>query len=137
MIKYLILFVSVSALGAIGWKGDNLTVGGISYEGEAVEITADDQVLAVGQKTHFKLSSDSPTGNQRTVLLSKPDKNNHLLVLSYEDEASDRINLDDGSAVQGSSGVLKLNNIWNPNAGDTITLLYADPDYLEIARSNN
>jgi hypothetical protein len=136
--KLLLLFLIPFTLHAsIGWKGDSITVGGLSYEGAAVEITADDQVLPVGITTHFKLSSDNAVGNQRTVLLAKPDKNNHLLILSYEDDASDKINLDDGSAVSGGAGILKLSGLWNPNAGDTITLLYADPDYLEIARSNN
>jgi len=137
-VLFALLFSSLCfAESEIGFIGNQFVSEGFGFKSEAQEITADDQVLSVGTTTLFKLSSDSSVANQRTVLLSKPTRNNHLLILNYEDDASDKIQLQDGSSVSGGTGVVKLGGIWTPNAGDTLMLIYSDPDYLELSRSNN
>ena len=56
----------------IGWKGNLLTVDGISYTGLSVEVVADDQVIQVGSNSVIELSSDSSVANDRTILLENP-----------------------------------------------------------------
>ena len=144
--KKIILFLLVCSVcysvNEVGWKGSNLTLGGLSFNGKSIEVTSDNQVIDVGNTSVFVLSSDSPVGNQRNILLTEPKLMNgssgvHEITLIYEDSASDKINLDDNEPISGGSGVVKLSSLWNPNNGDTLTLVYFSPDWREKARSNN
>jgi hypothetical protein len=137
LVSFIVFCSGLLAEKEIGFTGDQFISNGLGFNSTDVEVVADGQVLVVGSTTLFKLYSDSSIAANRTLSLQKPTNNNHLLVLNFEDEAADKIRILDNSSVDGSLGSVKLNGIWTPNAGDTLTLIYSDPDYLEVARSNN
>lgn len=102
--------------------------------GAVTSLTADDQVVTVGDNSYIRLSSDSAVAANRTFLLTVGLQSGHKLLIEWVGTNAAQFN--DDSAVTGGGNV-RLASIWLPTQYDTLSLFWNGTDWLETGRSAN
>ena len=87
-----------------------------------------------GGDTFISVASDDATPANRTFTLATGQDYGHLVILTVHSNAVQMLN---GAAVSGGSGTLKLRGgDWNATNGNSITLIWYPPDWIETGRNN-
>lgn len=107
--------------------------GGFVMGATTVNLTANNQVVDTTAYASLKLSSDSGTAGDRTIVLTAAD-DGKIIRLTWVD--TDAGQLVDNQA-QSGGGTTKLTSTWTPTADDIITLLGVGTDWVEVSRSAN
>jgi hypothetical protein len=133
--------LTVSGTGNVGIKVLNaqtaLDVDGAitaRSSGTTVAITADNQVVTVGDRSYVRLSSDNATATSRTFVLTQGLVRGQTLTL--EMTGVNQAELIDDSAVNGG-GNHRLASTWTLTEYDTIELTWNGTDWVERNRSAN
>jgi len=109
--------------------------GEVASRQSVVTLTADDQVVTVGEKSYIPLSSDNATAANRTFVLTPGLTAGQRLTLEWTHATNQGELADDGSVSGG--GNVRLSAAWSPGQYDTLSLIWNGTDWLETARSNN
>lgn len=104
-------------------------------DGVGVNLTADNQVITVGNRSFIRITSDSATATDRTFVLTQGTRNGHILVLQWNDATNLGELVDD--AANNGGGNIRLSATWLPTQYDTLTLISTGTDWIEIGRSTN
>lgn len=103
---------------------------------QTVTLTADNQVVTVGDSSYIRISSDNTTATNRTFVLTQSTLVGHVLVIEWT-HATNRGELVDDSA-QSGAGNHRLNATWTPTgANQTLYLISNGTDWVELGRSLN
>jgi hypothetical protein len=108
--------------------------GGLRTRGKSVSLTADNQVVNVGDYSYIQLSSNNATAANRTFVLDQGAGSGHRLTLEWT--GTNAGELVDDSAVDGG-GNHRLAGTWTPTQYDTISLIWNGTDWVELCRSTN
>jgi hypothetical protein len=92
-----------------------------------VNLTADNQVVTVGNLSFLVLSSDNATAANRTFTLSSGYQNGHILVIL--------VTLNAAELVDG--GNCALSSTFGLGTNDTLSLIWNGSSWYETGRSNN
>ena len=103
--------------------------GAVAVRANAMNVTADNQAVTVGNRSYLKLTADgAPTS--RTVTLSNGASEGQILIISVIGTGANGIELAD-------SGNLNLSGTAQLDNGDTIQLIWDGTSWNEITRSYN
>lgn len=100
-----------------------------------VNLTADNQLVAVGNLSYIKISSNSATAGSRTFTISAGRQAGHLLFLEFINTATNVADLADDNAAAGTG--LRLSGAYAMNANDTLMLLWNGTNWVQLGRSAN
>jgi hypothetical protein len=103
--------------------------GAVAIRSSATSVTADNQVITVGNRSYIKLTGDA-TPSSRTVTLSAGLSDGQILIISVIGTGTNGIELTD-------SGNLNLSGLMQLDNGDTIQLIWDGTSWNEITRSSN
>lgn len=104
--------------------------GGLAIQSSSVSLTADNQAVTVGDRSHIVLSSDDATATNRTFTLSNGLGDGQVLVLEWSGTNAAEI-------VAATN--IKLSATWTPTQYDTLSLIWSTnaTAWLETSRSAN
>ncbi len=108
--------------------------GALRLRPTTVALTADNQVVTVGDRSYIRLSSDNATAANRTFVLAQGAGAGHGLTLEWT--GTNAGELVDDSAVSGG-GNHRLSATWTPTQYDTLQLIWNGTDWIETSRSVN
>lgn len=118
--------------GRMNVSGGGIFDGSLSLKssGSATSLTADNQAVTVGDRSHIFLSSNDATATNRTFTLSNGSTDGQLLILAWKGTNA-------GEIVAATNA--KLSATWTPTQYDTLTLMWSTDAaaWLEISRSAN
>ena len=97
-------------------------------------LLADNAAVEVGAREYIRLQSDSASAGTRTFTLTAGNKCGQLILLEWV--GANAGNLVNGSALTGSSGIVRLTADWDPVAYDTLLLAYNGLDLIEVGRNS-
>lgn len=101
--------------------------------GTVVNLTSDNLVVVVGNRSYIRISSDNATAINRTFSLTQSTRSGHILVLEWVGvNAGELLN----NSVQSGGGVHRLQGDWIPGQYDTLTLISNGTDWVELSRGN-
>lgn len=104
----------------------------INSSGSVVNLTADNQVVTVGDRSYIRLSSNNATATNRTFVLTRSTRDGHVLVLEWTGTNAGEL-VDDSA--QNGGGNHRLAGTWTPTQYDTLTLISNGTDWCEISRA--
>ncbi|MBI2271343.1 MAG: hypothetical protein HYU69_13450 [Bacteroidetes bacterium] len=99
-----------------------------------VNLTADNQVVTIGDRSYLRLSSDDATGANRSIVLTQGLQAGQLLTVEFTGTNQAEL-LDDG-ALSGA-GNQRLSANLTLTQYDTVKLIWNGTDWVETARSVN
>jgi hypothetical protein len=130
----------ISSTGNVGIgttsPGTSLDVnGGLTTEPATVNLTADNQVVTVGNRSYIRLASDNATATNRTFCLTAGTSGQYLIL----EMSSNKGELLNNSTGCGGASVASLiaGATWTADGNDTIELIYNGTNWLQIARAAN
>jgi hypothetical protein len=116
--------------------GTSLDVnGGLTTEPATVNLTADNQVVTVGNRSYIRLASDNATATNRTFCLTAGTSGQYLTL----EMSSNKGELLNNSTGCGGASVASLiaGATWTADGNDTIELIYNGTNWLQISRAAN
>jgi hypothetical protein len=97
-----------------------------------VEITADNQLVTVGNSSYLRISSNSSPAFNRTIELSNGLVIGQLLYIECNEATGDAFEIFDGAISNANTaGTISM------GGGDMIQLMWNGTDWLQISYSNN
>jgi len=111
--------------------GDVEVTGAFELKSSSNEtLTADNQAITVGNRSHIVISSNNATATNRTFTLSNGLRDGQMLILEWSGTNA-------GEMVAATNR--KLSATWTPTQYDTISLIWSDnaSAWLELCRSAN
>lgn len=122
----------ISNAGNFGIKSNNpLTTlqinGAISTSSITANLTADNQLITVGDISVIKLNSNNATAANRTFTLSSGLVDGHILTI-YQVA---------GAAQLNDTGNVNIAGVFNLGLDDSIQLIWTGTKWIQTARSNN
>jgi hypothetical protein len=112
-------------------------LGGFALEpGTLVNLTADNQIVTVGNNSFLQLSSDNATATNRTFCLTTGSTAGQILILEL---LANNAELQNNANPCGGAGTVPLiaGSTWTPNANDVMVLLWDGSQWVQISRSAN
>lgn len=106
--------------------------GGLTLRSNTVNVTADNQLITIGNRSFLILNSNNPPV-YRTIVLSNGLQVGQLLLLLVTGAAGSGVELVDNV----NSSNANLTAAWLPENGDTLQLIWDGADWIELSRSNN
>lgn len=106
--------------------------GGITLRSATVNVTGDNQVITMGNRSVLVLNSNNPP-LYRTITLANGMQVGQLLYLLVTGVAGNGVELADNPAIANTN----LSAAWLAESGDSIQLLWDGADWIELSRSNN
>lgn len=100
-----------------------------------VNLSADNQLVDVGNLSYIRISSNSATAGSRTFTISAGRQAGHLLFIEYINTATNVADIADDNAAAGTG--LRLTGNFAMNANDTVMLLWNGTNWLEMGRNSN
>lgn len=98
-----------------------------------VNLTSDNLVVVVGNRSYIRISSDNSIAGSRTFSLTQSLRSGHILVLEWVGgNAGELIN----NSAQSGGGFHRLQGDWIPLQYDTLTLISNGTDWVELSRGN-
>lgn len=128
----------LSAGGNLGVGGSTTPLtamsidGGLTLRPGSVNVTADNQLITVGNRSLLILNSNNPPV-YRTIILANGMQSGQVLLLLVAGAAGNGVELADNANVSNAN----LTAAWLPENGDTIQLVWDGADWIELSRSNN
>ncbi len=109
-------------------------LGDYDYSRAVINLTADNQLVTVGNESYLRLSSNDATATNRTFCLTAGTAG-QMLIIELTAQAAELVDGAQGCA--GSPAAVNLSATWTPGAEDTIHLIYNGSKWLQISVSNN
>jgi hypothetical protein len=106
--------------------------GGLTLRSNTVNVTADNQLITIGNRSFLILNSNNPPV-YRTIVLSNGLQVGQMLLLLVTGGAGSGVELVDNV----NSSNANLTAAWLPENGDTLQLIWDGADWIELSRSNN
>lgn len=105
----------------------------VSFTPGVVDITADNQSVAVNTRSFTRFTSNSSTATDRTFVLGDGITDGQILYLVWNEDNTT------GAGELLDSGNVNLSADWIPNIADTLTLTWNSgaSEWQEVSRSNN
>lgn len=101
--------------------------GGVSITSITVNLTADNQLITVGDASHIKLNSNNTTAANRTFTISNGLADGQIVTI-YTIA---------GAAQLADTGNINIAGTFNIGLEDVIQLIWTGSKWLQISRSNN
>jgi hypothetical protein len=109
--------------------------GGLTARPTAVTLSADNQLVTVGNSSYLQLSSGSATPANWTFCLTAGLRAGQLLVLTETANAAEL--QDNATPCGGGENAPQLVSNWQPVANGTLVLIYDGTHWVEFMRSSN
>ncbi|MBK6365474.1 MAG: hypothetical protein IPF52_19140 [Saprospiraceae bacterium] len=110
----------------------NANVGGLTLNAGSVSVTSNDQIVNVGNGSYLKLSSNSTTATDRTIILSDGLTAGQILMIESTSTGANVFEILDGAGSNtNTTGTITM------TSGDMIQLLWNGSDWLQVSYANN
>ncbi|MBK8547731.1 MAG: hypothetical protein IPL63_10215 [Saprospiraceae bacterium] len=110
----------------------NANVGGLTLNAGSVSVTSNDQIVNVGSGSYLKLSSNSTTATDRTIILSDGLTAGQILMIESTSTGANVFEILDGAGSNtNTTGTITM------TSGDMIQLLWNGSDWLQVSYANN
>jgi len=137
-------YLVVSANGNIGVSTSNalatLVVDGglVTAPSAVVSLTADNQLITVGNRSFITISSNNGTATARTFCLTAGKMAGHILYIYNTNNGNSAQLIDGAQSCVGAAITTQMNgNLSFGAGGDTVTLIYDGANWSELGRGTN
>lgn len=106
--------------------------GGLTLRSNTMNVTSDNQLITIGNRSFLILNSNNPPV-YRTIVLSNGLQVGQMLLILVTGGAGSGVELVDNVNTSNAN----LAAAWLPENGDTLQLIWDGADWIELSRSNN
>jgi len=110
----------------------SVTSNGLSVNSGTVSLTVDNQTVTVGNSSYLKLSSNTTTATDRTIILSNGVNTGQILFIESTSTSTNVFEILDGAGSNtNTTGTITM------TSGDMIQILWNGSDWLQVSYANN
>jgi hypothetical protein len=110
----------------------NVRAAGLTVNSSTVALTVDNQTVTVGSGSYLKLSSNTTTATDRTIILSNGVNTGQILFIESTSTSTNVFEILDGAGSNtNTTGTITM------TSGDMIQLLWNGSDWLQVSYSSN